>query len=181
MNCKKNVSFYYYKPCLKNDSTTTVQFEAYLEKINSEYNKSSFVENNTSDIIINEIDKYKNYEIPSGATLQYVIWSIFLGKHRLDVPGKINIETKKISPVPINDNERITDETVVMYDEHTHIIILQSGIGCVSVSQFQALINSFIEAQEDKIALVPLYYDDAFARIERMATAIPLALDGGLR
>ena len=45
-----------------------------------------------------------------------------------------------------------------MYDEHTHIIILQSGIGCVSVSQFQALINSFIEAQEDKIVLVPLYF-----------------------
>lgn len=73
MNGKKNVNFYYYKPCLENDSTATVQFEAYLEKINSEYNKKSLDKNNISDIIINKIDKYTNYEIPSGATLQYTI------------------------------------------------------------------------------------------------------------
>ena len=50
MNGKKNLNFYYYKPCLENDSTTTVQFEAYLEKINSEYNKKSLDKNNISDI-----------------------------------------------------------------------------------------------------------------------------------
>lgn len=166
MNGKKNVNFYYYKPCLENDSTTTVQFEAYLEKINSEYNKKSLDKNNISDIIINKIDKYANYEIPSGATLQYTIWSIFIGKNRLDVPGKINIETKQTGPVTINDNERITYETVVMYDEQTHIIVLQSGLGCVSATQFQASINAFIEAPEDKITLVPLYYDNALARLE---------------
>lgn len=43
MNGKKNVNFYYYKPCLENDSTTTVQFESYLEKINSEYNKKVLI------------------------------------------------------------------------------------------------------------------------------------------
>ena len=167
MNGKKNVNFYYYKPCLENDSTTTVQFEAYLEKINSEYNKKSLDKNNISDIIINKIDKYTNYEIPSGATLQYTIWSIFIGKNRLDVPGKINIETKQTGPVNINDNERITYETVVMYDEQTHIIVLQSGLGCVSATQFQASINAFIEAPEDKITLVLLYYDNALARLEK--------------
>ena len=167
MNGKKNVNFYYYKPCLENDSTTTVQFESYLEKINSEYNKKSLDENNISDIIINKIDKYTNYEIPSGATLQYTIWSIFIGKNRLDVPGKINIETKQTGPVTINDNERITYETVVMYDEQTHIIVLQSGLGCVSATQFQASINAFIEAPEDKITLVPLYYDNALDRLEK--------------
>lgn len=167
MNGKKNVNFYYYKPCLENDSTTTVQFESYLEKINSEYNKKSLDKNNISDIIINKIDKYTNYEIPSGATLQYTIWSIFIGKNRLDVPGKINIETKQTGPVTINDNERITYETVVMYDEQTHIIVLQSGLGCVSATQFQASINAFIEAPEDKITLVPLYYDNALDRLEK--------------
>lgn len=167
MNGKKNVNFYYYKPCLENDSTTTVQFESYLEKINSEYNKKSLDKNNISDIIINKIDKYTNYEIPSGATLQYTIWSIFIGKNRLDVPGKINIETKQTGPVTINDNERITYETVVMYDEQTHIIVLQSGLGCVSPTQFQASINAFIEEPEDKITLVPLYYDNALARLEK--------------
>lgn len=167
MNGKKNVNFYYYKPCLENDSTTTVWFEAYLEKINSEYNKKSLDKNNISDIIINKIDKYTNYEIPSGATLQYTIWSIFIGKNRLDVPGKINIETKQTGPVTINDNERITYETVVMYDEQTHIIVLQSGLGCVSATQFQASINAFIEAPEDKITLVPLYYDNALDRLEK--------------
>lgn len=167
MNGKKNVNFYYYKPCLENYSTTTVQFESYLEKINSEYNKKSLDKNNISDIIINKIDKYTNYEIPSGATLQYTIWSIFIGKNRLDVPGKINIETKQTGPVTINDNERITYETVVMYDEQTHIIVLQSGLGCVSATQFQASINAFIEAPEDKITLVPLYYDNALDRLEK--------------
>ena len=167
MNGKKNVNFYYYKPCLENDSTTTVQFESYLEKINSEYNKKSLDKNNISDIIINKIDKYTNYEIPSGATLQYTIWSIFIGKNRLDVPGKINIETKQTGPVTINDNERITYETVVMYDEQTHIIVLQSGLGCVSPTQFQASINAFIEEPENKITLVPLYHDNALARLEK--------------
>lgn len=167
MNGKKNVNFYYYKPCLENDSTTTVQFESYLEKINSEYNKKSLDKNNISDIIINKIDKYTNYEIPSGATLQYTIWSIFIGKNRLDVPGKINIETKQTGPVTINDNERITYETVVMYDEQTHIIVLQSGLGCVSPTQFQASINAFIEEPENKIILVPLYCDNALARLEK--------------
>lgn len=166
MNDTKTVTFYYYKPCLEKDTTKTVCLEQYLRLIAGKIKQINTFDM-PSAITINSIENFEKYEIPGGATLPYPIWSVFFGKSRLDIPGKINIYTKAVSPVSINDNELITDETVMLYDETTHIVMYQNGMHGASISQVQSIINECIQNPKDRITFVPLYYDDAFSRIKK--------------
>ena len=164
---KKTIRFRYYKACLVRKPSISVTLETYLAHIlNVDNYKDKKINNTDSSVSINSIKKYKNYRIPDGATLSYPIWAVTFSKSRIDVPGIINIKTKHISSVNINDDELITDESVLLYDETTNVIMLQCNRGSAPPTYIQHLINSFIPKanKDDELCLIPLYYENSFER-----------------
>lgn len=169
MNGNKKINFYYYKPCLKSDPAVTVSLAEYFKRISSIEDSKTFNVDIPSDVTISKIERHEKFDIADGPIAFYPTWELLLNKSRLDVPAMINVDTHMIKPVPIQDDERITNSTTVMYDEKTHIVIVQSGIGCISISQVQDLLNEYV-SEEDKIGFLPLYYKDSITRIENYSS-----------
>lgn len=172
---KKTIRFRYYKPCVDTAASTPVAFEDYLQHIlnHPDYNQYHIKTATSSVISINNIKKHDNYIIPGGATLSYPLWCITFGKSRIDIPGKINTKTNIITSVNIDDDELITDEAVLLYDELTHIALIQTGNNSTSTTYIQQLINHFIpeeSREKDKIYFDPLYYEDSLKRALTQST-----------
>ena len=145
MSNKKTIRFKYYKACLARNHSITVTLDTYLAKILEEKNyKDKKINTADTSISITGIERHEHYHIPDGATLTYPVWSVTFSKSRIDVPGIININTKQISSVNINDDELITDESVLLYDETTNVVMLQCNRGSATPTYIQHLINSFI-------------------------------------
>ena len=167
MSNKKIIRFKYYKACLARNHSITVTLDTYLAKILEEKNyKDKKINTADTSISITGIERHEHYHIPDGATLTYPVWSVTFSKSRIDVPGIININTKQISSVNINDDELITDESVLLYDETTNVVMLQCNRGSATPTYIQHLINSFIPKtnKNDEISFIPLYYENSLER-----------------
>lgn len=165
---KKTIKFRYYRPCLDTQTSEPVALEYYLNLIqtDSKFFEYTIKTSSSSVIRINSITKHEHYDIPNVATLSYPLWCVTFSKSRIDVPGKINTKTNIVTSVNINDDELITDESVLLYDEITQVAMIQTGSSSTSTTHIQQIINHFIpEGSKDEcIYFDPLYYENSLQR-----------------
>ena len=132
----KTINFSYYRACLLSKADETVNLLPYINKLQSTpniYNEEIACSSSTS-VSIGKIELHDNYQLSSGAFLPYKVWELRFPRSRIDVPGKMDMTTRKITPVSLNHNERITEETVLLYDPETDITIIEKNGNGASVS-----------------------------------------------
>jgi len=173
----KTIKFIYHRPCLTNDETTNVKLNAYIDKLMPQINKEVKASNGTN-VCCNYIKHHKENTIQINGinTIPFGVYEFRFLKSRIDIPSIMDYNTHKLSPLEINDNERIAEETVCLYDATTNIFIAEINRNAVSVSNITNIFNKFVDNKEDYIEFVPMGELNAFEKAIAQKTSYYLNL-----
>lgn len=163
---KKTIKFYYYSPCSLDGKK--IVFGSFIDDItcDSDNDYEMYQDCDNNQIGIKYIKKHEKYKIESGPELDYTTWEICFIRSRYEIPSKYNIKTKVINELDLDDDERLIEETVVLYVKKDNIIIIERNNRGVSKTGIEGIFNKYIADKNDYIKFVTIIKKDQWERIE---------------
>lgn len=169
----KRIKFYYFRPCLKDQLDQNVDLTPYLKKIQSLPN--AFIKEistgNDTFASLNFIKLYANYKLwDSGRILSYPVWELRFPRSRVDVPEILNHSTRKLRSANLRKEERVAEQTVVLYDPACDIVVIENKQGAASVTHIRDVINFFVDDKKNYIDFMPMIDESALHRAKNQTS-----------
>lgn len=168
MDVRKSIKFIYYRPCLKNDENTIVKLNAYIEKLQTnlhqEISARSGMNISCNYISCHPANTIQQENLDEFRMIPFEVYELRFPKSRFDIPAKINYTTHELSPVEINTDERIAEETVCLYDPKTDIFIAEVNRNGASITNIENVFNKIVDEEQNYIEFVPMVNSNAFEK-----------------
>lgn len=163
---QKKIRFEYFHVMSKKEPSTNISVASIFESLlNMKKEPIKFPNGDQLSIIdIKYYNRYQYKETKETKSTQYPIWKLVITRARIDQPGIYNESNNTVYELALDENEYVSDNTVIIYDTKKNIIGMQRNINGISPTNFESIFNAMITDEDEKIRLQALVDSDAFYR-----------------
>lgn len=139
---QKQIRFDYVKPCLVDDPCTPVSLINYLQcLIPIPIDQRLIPYGSGHRIRIGTVRYHESYQPENGTPLPFPLWELVYTRIRPDVPGITTATRSDLTPLELDDNEYLADDTVALYDPQLNYFVVQRNRLGTPLSAMQTFFN----------------------------------------
>jgi len=164
----KRIRFDYFRVALASNPETIIDITPmleYFETLPDENRIMGYVNGNIVRILNIKLHERYTYELSKTVrTLNFPIWQVTFTRSRPDLPGVLHKKAKELVPLELEDDEYISEDTVMIYDPQKRVAVIQRNLTGTPPKAIQTMLNEIITEEDQKIELQPLFDELAYKR-----------------
>ncbi|MDF2479428.1 MAG: hypothetical protein K0S24_4911 [Sphingobacterium sp.] len=154
MASTKNIRFDYFKPCLEDDSDTEVNLLPYIEMLHTIPFEARVMPYTAGHSIrLSHTQYHANYQPDGSSPFPFPLWQLIFTRMRPDVPGVTKRTLPDLTPLDLEDDEYIAEDTTVLYDSTINYLIIQRNRTGAPPSVIQDFFNGMHDEGQSAIEL----------------------------
>lgn len=169
---KVSIRFDYFSVAMANKTEQYVDLTELLEAIKCTSSKDKimeYIQGNTVRILEMVFYSRYTYQYTGGdkvETVQYPFWYIVFTRSRPDLPEVLKRDALELEPLDLDDDEYLSENTVMLYDSIKGIAIVQRNLAGVPIKFIQNMMNQHIKDDNKLIEFQPIVDKNALTRVK---------------
>jgi hypothetical protein len=164
----KKIRCDYFRPCLEQNVNQVCSLTLYLQEFCQMPFERRIMQYAGNTIRLSSVIYHANYQPENGSPFSFPLWQLTYTRIRPDVPGTTTMARAEITPLDLEDDEYIAEDTTALYDPELSYLVIQRNKTGTPPSAMQQFFNKMNQAgEEHNIEFQIMVRDNTYERVRR--------------